>query len=177
MILFSYYTDNEWNEMALSPEEKKDLLRAAYGGDSKDLDDFVPTPEQLEWAKEVRLKEIDDMGEKHTVTNYFTQMMNGEKLTREFLDKVDEILGQPQWWLSFVDPDKAAPRDEQVPGGPGFLGVCIVRAQTDLLAVMRTHDLGINPGGEVTMFRIPPDIEYTPEMEDRFIGREEALTL
>ena len=55
------------------------------------------------------------------------------------------------YWLSFVDTEVAAtiPLEEQVPGGPSFLGVCVVAAQGPMLAVSTSHVLGINPGGEV----------------------------
>lgn len=60
--------------------------------------------------------------------------------------------GRHLWWLSFVDPARAAPRGEQVPGGPGFLGVCIIRASDMVSAVRTAHQLGCNPGGEVQGF-------------------------
>lgn len=53
------------------------------------------------------------------------------------------------WWLSFVDPDKAPPLDQQVPGGPSFLGACIVPGAHWLEAVNNAWALGCNPGGEV----------------------------
>lgn len=40
------------------------------------------------------------------------------------------------WYLSFVDNDV-------------FLGGCYVQGRTFILAVGRSHELGINPGGEV----------------------------
>lgn len=40
------------------------------------------------------------------------------------------------YWLSFADDS-------------GFLGGCVVDAGTDVLAVVKAHGLGINPGGEV----------------------------
>lgn len=45
------------------------------------------------------------------------------------------------WWLSFADPHK--------PKGEQFLGVAIVQAASMKLAVSRTWELQINPGGEV----------------------------
>ena len=53
------------------------------------------------------------------------------------------------WWLSFVDPSRSAPMEEQVPGGGGFLGVVVVEAPSFIAAVGKAHRLGINPGGEV----------------------------
>lgn len=45
------------------------------------------------------------------------------------------------WWLSFADGKR--------PVGQQFLGVVLVRAPEFTLAVMATHRLGVNPGGEV----------------------------
>jgi hypothetical protein len=80
----------------------------------------------------------------------------------------------PRWWLSFVDPHKAAPRDEQVPGGPGFLGVSIVRAPDFLTAVDFAWALGCNPGGEVKGYPMRPDDPTPPEYEGRLLTREEV---
>jgi hypothetical protein len=53
--------------------------------------------------------------------------------------------------LSFADPAR--------PEGQRFLGVCIVEAMTLQDAIMRAWELGINPGGEVAGFLVPPDHE------------------
>ena len=45
------------------------------------------------------------------------------------------------WWLSFADPDQ--------PKGSQFLGVAIVDAVCFEEAVVWSHMLGCNPGGEV----------------------------
>jgi len=45
------------------------------------------------------------------------------------------------WWLSFCDDLK--------PTGSKFSGVAIVKAKGLAHAVAKTHELGINPGGEV----------------------------
>lgn len=49
------------------------------------------------------------------------------------------------WWLSFVEPETDT-----------FLGVAIVSGADPLAAVRRAHTLGINPGGDVAVFDIPP---------------------
>ena len=45
------------------------------------------------------------------------------------------------WWLSFADPDL---EDDQQ-----FLGACLVKAKGPAGAVRVSHELGINPGGQV----------------------------
>ncbi|MFF4026979.1 hypothetical protein ACFYY5_29425 [Nocardia elegans] len=79
------------------------------------------------------------------------------------------------WWLSFVDPTKSAPRDQQVPGGPGFLGVAVVHAYGFLHAVSETWRLGINPGGEVA--GIPTDPNTNPKWIGRFLNRADIAQL
>jgi hypothetical protein len=87
-------------------------------------------------------------------------------------------MSQPAlWWLSFVDPDKSAPPDEQVPGGGGFLGVCIVEAEDPMDAVRRAWALGINPGGQVQIVGPGPQDAYPPEALHRLLTAEEATAL
>jgi hypothetical protein len=52
-------------------------------------------------------------------------------------------VGNPQWWLSFADPD--------LPEGEQFLGAAIVKAADEAAAMTISHFLGINPGGEVAI--------------------------
>lgn len=52
------------------------------------------------------------------------------------------------WWLSFADGTK--------PKGFQFLGVVIVEAYGFTDAIQKSHDLGINPGGEVQGSRVDP---------------------
>lgn len=58
------------------------------------------------------------------------------------------------WWLSFTDPDIAAriPAEQRRPGGPSFLGVCIVEAATEVGATIAAHAAGCNPGGQVATY-------------------------
>lgn len=78
------------------------------------------------------------------------------------------------WWLSFVDPDRAAPRGQQVPGGPGFLGVAIVEA-TDLMSAVRlSHERGCNPGGEVQAFGPLPREGIPEQFWHRVLSQAEA---
>lgn len=81
------------------------------------------------------------------------------------------------YWLSFVDPDKSAPRDQQVPGGGGFLGVVIVEAYNPIDAVMVSHNLGINPGGEVSIIGPAPEGVYPESAMNRLLSAEEAKAL
>lgn len=51
------------------------------------------------------------------------------------------------WWLSFVD--------SKLPKGKQFLGVVIVVASGPTEAVVRSHQLKVNPGGEVSWAPLP----------------------
>jgi hypothetical protein len=90
------------------------------------------------------------------------------------------------FWLSFVDPDKSLPREQQAPGTGGFLGCAIVRVdEPDVLladdgyaascAIRRAWDLGINPGGEVGVMGPIPEDEV-PEDWKPYIERDTLLT-
>lgn len=46
------------------------------------------------------------------------------------------------WWLSFADET-------------GNLGVAVVPGDDEMTAVLVSHNLGINPGGEIQMFELP----------------------
>lgn len=78
------------------------------------------------------------------------------------------------WWLSFVDPAKAAPRHEQVPGGPGFLGVVIVESTNLIHATARAWELGCNPGGEVEGFGPLPLDGIPRSYWNRLLTKDEA---
>lgn len=77
------------------------------------------------------------------------------------------------WWLSFVDPATAAPRAEQVPGGPGFLGAVIVCAPFFIAAVDMATKLGCNPGGEVAAFPMIRSDRTPREYWGRLLTRED----
>lgn len=66
------------------------------------------------------------------------------------------------WWLSFADSER--------PKGQQFLGAAVVEAPSHLDAVLKSHRLSINPGGEVECSNIPADkmAEFAPYV-DRFI--------
>lgn len=78
------------------------------------------------------------------------------------------------WWLSFVDPARSAPLEEQVPGGGGFLGVAVVEAPTFIDAVDKAHRLGINPGGEVKGVGPYQSWEIGPDWRNRLLTSAEV---
>lgn len=55
--------------------------------------------------------------------------------------------GERYYWLSFCDGDR--------PVGTQNLGICIVKADSYIAAVMIAHMLGINPGGECMGIEVP----------------------
>lgn len=76
------------------------------------------------------------------------------------------------WYFSFVDPELSAPYDEQVPGGPGFLGACIVTGNyTVKQALDVSQVLGLNPGGQAMAVPVPTDA-VPPHHRNRFIPRD-----
>ena len=62
------------------------------------------------------------------------------KARRDKLLREEATQPEAWWWLSFCDPDK--------PEGSQFLGGIFTKAAGFVSAVQKTHDLGINPGGE-----------------------------
>lgn len=80
------------------------------------------------------------------------------------------------WWLSFVDTDRSAPPDEQVSGGGGFAGVCIIPAPNVVFAARVAHLLGCNPGGEIAgePLPVPPGMRPRHQYVGRLFGAELA---
>ena len=72
------------------------------------------------------------------------------------------------FWLSFVNDD--------LPKGQKFLGLCLVQGVDPISAVQRSHDLSINPGGEVMILELN-DSEVLTSYQNRFIGKEESILL
>lgn len=68
------------------------------------------------------------------------------------------------WWLSFADGAK--------PKGFTFLGVVIVEAFGFVDAIQKSHDLGINPGGEIQGFLVPAD-SHPVALHNRLLQRDE----
>ena len=52
------------------------------------------------------------------------------------MTKEEKKIDPPHWWLSFADDT-------------GFLGGCVVKADSMMNAIRATHVLRINPGGSV----------------------------
>jgi hypothetical protein len=63
------------------------------------------------------------------------------------------------WWLSFADGTR--------PKGSQFLGAVLVRAHGTTDAVLQSHRLGLNPGGEVLSVQAPDG--YEPN--EKYVGR------
>jgi len=88
----------------------------------------------------------------------------------EWHRRVELCMAQPidgWWWLSFVDTDRSDPPDKQVPGGGGFLGICIVPAGNMGQAAIVAGMLGCNPGGQVSGQPFPTG--WTPRPEYRCV--------
>lgn len=74
-------------------------------------------------------------------------------------------------WLSFADASR--------PRGQTFLGVCIVEVPfhpsqhaTFRTAMDKTHQLGINPGGQVQMFAMDPDAKIPDNYMNRLLDKQ-----
>lgn len=90
----------------------------------------------------------------------------------EWEERLDSMLmaeaavGEPSWWwMSFADPHR--------PTGQQFLGVAIVRASGEASAVTESHQLGVNPGGEIALAPIPEDHVPPPHLRNRLLSRAE----
>ena len=76
------------------------------------------------------------------------------------------------WWLSFADGS--------LPEGQQFLGVAIVREHGPARAIRRSHELGINPGGEVRFMACTDEAiaEKVPvEAREVLLSRERLVEL
>jgi hypothetical protein len=69
------------------------------------------------------------------------------------------------WWLSFCDVNR--------PEGDQFLGVAIVDAFNEIMAVSRAWDLGCNPGGEVMLVAIPPLFVPLERYRHKLLSKQE----
>ena len=85
-----------------------------------------------------------------------------EKLAEE-VDNPDVCL-----WMSFCDPDK--------PKGTQFLGVIVVMAKGPAHALVKTHALGINPGGEIMTYQTNPD-DIKPADFDRLLTKDYLISV
>lgn len=76
------------------------------------------------------------------------------------------------WWLSFADHAR--------PHGQQFLGAAVVGpALSGVHALMLSHALGCNPGGEVALLEIPSEValRIPPAYKRRLLTRVECTTL
>ena len=76
---------------------------------------------------------------------------------------------RPLMWLSFVDGAR--------PEGERFLGVAIVPGTDPISAVKAAWDLGCNPGGEVLVASLFPELIPDESWIGRLLTRDEAEAL
>lgn len=95
--------------------------------------------------------------------------IDGTVVSGDLADRFREFMADPApwqwWWLSFVDTTRSAPWDEQVPGGGGFTGVCIVPGPNIVVAARIAFTFGCNPGGEVAGVPLPIPSGWRPRRE------------
>jgi hypothetical protein len=82
------------------------------------------------------------------------------------LGQYDPGADDPLWWLSFADPGR--------PSGTQFLGVAVVQAPTFSAAIVRSHRIGANPGGEVASMGPLPPGSIAAEWHDRLLSAAEV---
>lgn len=82
------------------------------------------------------------------------------------LAKELEANQESTWWMSFCDTDK--------PEGQQFLGVILVNELGPAHAVKKTHELGINPGGEIAFAQVEAGA-INPEHLNRLLSRAQLL--
>lgn len=73
------------------------------------------------------------------------------------------------YWLAFRHPEHRERKE-----GKSAIGVCIVEAAGPNHALARSKQLGINPGGEMKMWRVPAP---PPKYRERLLRPEEAKEL
>lgn len=86
----------------------------------------------------------------------------------EWHERVEKLLAEEAkqplgwWYLSFAEPGK-------------FLGAAFIQARGMTLAIRRAHSLGINPGGEVAAWLIPPEEAHKipRDQKHRLLAKEE----
>lgn len=70
------------------------------------------------------------------------------------------------WWLSFADIN--------LPRGQQFLGVVIIEAADSKEALLRSHALNVNPGGQVRMLPLPSWLQVDAKWLKRLLSRQEC---
>jgi hypothetical protein len=71
---------------------------------------------------------------------------------------------QHSYWLSFVDEE-----------ADKSLGVILVKASSFIQAVLKTHQLRINPGGQVLGYEVPEDDTETLKIPHNRLLQQEEL--
>ena len=56
-----------------------------------------------------------------------------------------------------------------------FLGAVIIQAPGIATAILRCHQLGINPGGQALAVSLDPDLLPPPEARERLLTKEEVI--
>lgn len=80
------------------------------------------------------------------------------------------------WWLSFVDTTLPYREEDDYPGGPRWLGVCIVPAANIVQAAAVAHVVACNPGGQVSgyPFKLADGWTLNPEYVGRLFAGDEG---
>jgi hypothetical protein len=74
------------------------------------------------------------------------------------------------WWaISFADPGR--------PEGEQFLGLVVVPGPSFESAILRSHIMGVNPGGEAAGIAILDGRLPTESWRNRLLSKAEALEL
>ena len=75
-------------------------------------------------------------------------------------------LGQPLRWfyISFADDDS-------------FRGAVIVKAPGEAHAIQASHRLGINPGGQAAIFKVPDGAPVPPAAVNRLLSKRDLEVL
>lgn len=88
-----------------------------------------------------------------------------DNLTRVLNKELEESI-EKYLWMSFCDTDK--------PSGEQFLGVIITKTLGIGHAMQKTHELGINPGGQIASWEWEDAFKViNPEDFDRLLSKEE----
>jgi hypothetical protein len=82
------------------------------------------------------------------------------------------------WYLSFAEPN--VDEGGTAPVGEGFRGGLYIEAASLADAVTQSHELGLNPGGEVAGIEIPAEAmadfeeNVPPELRLRLLSKNEV---
>lgn len=116
-----------------------------------------PMQDIEDWIKEAVTLERKGLKGAIKINNKMRQAKKNQALSKEIAAGKERYL-----WMSFADPTK--------PKGQQFLGVIITKAMGPTDAMLKTHELGINPGGEIKMWEIT---EPNQKFVDRLMQKKE----